>query len=284
MGSYKVKFRQLQQHPELPKILEALEKGFDKHRVDFYLVGAVARDLWMTAINGIPPNRITRDIDFAVLINDKGTYESLKAYLIQKEGFQPVKENAFVLMWKGMIQVDLLPFGDITDNGAKVSIEGIGLTSLNMPGFMEVYEAGLPKVELEGKHKFKFCTLPGIVILKLLAWQDRPEIRKDDIKDVGTLLQHFFDMYADQIYTDHSDLFGDPEFDLPHIAARVMGREMKKITHKNTELYSGLADLLERNTESLPTSQMAISLSGFFDTTVDVYFEILQELKKGFEE
>ena len=29
--------------------------------------------------------------------------------------------------------------------------------------------------------KFKFYTLPGIVILKLLAWDDRPEKRRDDI-------------------------------------------------------------------------------------------------------
>jgi len=73
--------------------------------VDFFLIGAVAKDLWMTAINGIAPNRITRDIDFAVLVNDNGTYQSLKQYLIEHEGFQPVKDNAFVLLWKGRIQI-----------------------------------------------------------------------------------------------------------------------------------------------------------------------------------
>ena len=81
MSTYKIKFEQLRQHPTFLEILTSLERGFNEHGVDFFLIGAVARDLWMNAINGIPPNRITRDIDFAVLVKDNGTYESLKQFL-----------------------------------------------------------------------------------------------------------------------------------------------------------------------------------------------------------
>jgi predicted nucleotidyltransferase len=70
-------------------MLSALERGLNKFDIDFYLVGAVARDLWMSAINDIPPSRITGDIDFAVFIDDKGTYDNLKKYLIEVEGFSP---------------------------------------------------------------------------------------------------------------------------------------------------------------------------------------------------
>jgi predicted nucleotidyltransferase len=181
MSTYKINFKQLRQQPQLSEMLSALERGLNKFGIDFYLVGAVARDLWMSAINDIPPSRITGDIDFAVFIDDKGTYDNLKKYLIEVEGFSPYKGNAFVLVWKSVIQVDLLPFGEIEDKDAGVTIEGSGLTSLYMPGFKEIYDDGLPIVELEEIHKFKFCTLPGIVILKLMAWQDRPEIRRDDI-------------------------------------------------------------------------------------------------------
>ena len=187
MSTYKINFKQLRQQPQLSEMLSALERGLNKFDIDFYLVGAVARDLWMSAINDIPPSRITGDIDFAIFINDKGTYDNLKKYLIEVEGFSPYKSNAFVLVWKGFIQVDLLPFGEIKDKNDAVSIEDSGLTSLNMPGFKEIYDDGLPMVELEEIHKFKFCTLPGIVILKLMAWQDRPEIRRDDIKDITSV-------------------------------------------------------------------------------------------------
>ncbi len=69
----------------------------------------MARDVWMIGINKFEPRRTTGDIDFAVLINDKRTYEALKEYLINTEGFQPTKENAIVLLWKDKSELDLLP-------------------------------------------------------------------------------------------------------------------------------------------------------------------------------
>lgn len=282
MSTYRINFKQLRQRPDFLEMLAALERGFKKFHVDFYLVGAVARDVWMTAINEIPSGRITRDIDFAVFIEDKGIYEKLKRYLVEIEHFQSSKENNFVLLWQGRMQVDLLPFGNIEDENAKVSFEGTGLTSLNMPGFMEIYDSGLPELELEGEHRFKFCTLPGIVILKLIAWEDRPEIRRDDLKDILTILTHFFEMYTDRIYEHHSDLFGDGEFGLNLIAARVMGREMKKIAIKNEKLYGRLSNLLEKNTKDVNTSEMGKIMANWSNTTVAESLKPILEIQLGF--
>src|SRR6476620_10775272 len=113
MSFYKINYEQLRQQPGITEMLSALERGFEKFRIDFYLVGAVARDVWMSGINKIAPRRTTADIDFAVLINDKGTYEALKDYLINTERFYPYRGNAFVLIWKDKTEVDLLPFGAI---------------------------------------------------------------------------------------------------------------------------------------------------------------------------
>ena len=49
-------------------------------------------------------------------------------------------------------------------------------------------------VVIEEIHSFKFCTLPGIVILIFVAWQDCPEIRSGDIEDISNVLKHFFNM------------------------------------------------------------------------------------------
>ena len=96
MNSYKINYEQLRQQPEITTVLFALERGFKIFNIDFYLVGAVARDVWMSGINKIIPRRTKGDIDFAVLINDKGTYEALKEYLVNTEGFHPYKSNSFV--------------------------------------------------------------------------------------------------------------------------------------------------------------------------------------------
>ena len=204
-------------------------------------------------------------------------------YLIEVEGFSPYKGNAFVLVWKGFIQVDLLPFGEIEDKNVGVTIEGSGLTSLKMPGFKEIYDEGLPVVELEEIHKFKFCTLPGIVILKLVAWQDRPEIRRDDIKDVSNILKHFFDMYAEEIFENHNDLFGDNTFELHLIAARVMGREINKIAKRNEILHNRLKDLLEVSTNN-KNIEIARIMVEFYENTIEDNLAILEQIKIGYLE
>ena len=125
--------------------------------------------------------------------------------------------------------------------------------------------------------------LTRIVILKLIAWEDRPEIRRDDLKDILTILLHFFDMYTDQIYEYHSDLFGNDDFGLNLIAARVLGREMNKIAIKNKKLYGRLSNLLNKNTEDINTSEIARIMANMTNTTVAESLKPLLEIQLGFK-
>lgn len=284
MNTYKLNYNQLRQQPEISEMLSALERGLTKYRVDFYLVGAVARDVWMSGINKIEPRRTTGDIDFAVFINNISTYDELREHLIYEEGFFPYKGNNFVLIWKGRTQVDLLPFGAIEDENGKVSTNGIGLTNISLQGFTEIYDEGLPELNLEGEHQFKFCTLPGIVLLKMIAFDDRPEHRRDDIKDISDILNHFFDMYNEEIYNNHLDLFGEEEFSLRELAARVMGREIKKIAKRNLKLKERIMSILERNTNDEPNSNMAIVMTEYFKNTVEDNVKLIGHIKAGFQE
>jgi predicted nucleotidyltransferase len=185
--------------------------------------------------------------------------------------------------------VDLLPFGAIEDEDGKVTTSGLGLTNISLQGFTEIYEEGLPELELseessgEGKHQFKFCTLPGIVILKLIAYDDRPEKRRDDINDISDILNHFFNMYDNEIWENHHDLF-EEEADLKHIAARVMGREMNKIAKRNEKVFNRIEGILNANTDDMPNSKMGAIMIEYFDNTVEDNVLLLQHLKQGFTE
>jgi predicted nucleotidyltransferase len=284
MPTYKINYNQLSQQPGITEMLYALQRGLEKFGIDFYLVGAVARNVWMTGINNIAPRRTTGDIDFAVLINDNGVYEALKTYLIITEGFQPYKGNEYVLIWKENLEVDLLPFGAIDDGDTKFTSNGLGLTSISLQGFTEIYNDGLPTLDLEGKHQFKFCTLPGIVLLKLIAWDDRPESRRDDIKDISDILNHFFEMNDNEIFENHHDLFEKEEASLKHIAARVMGREMSKIAKKNELLFSRIVGILDSNTLVSQNSEMAKIMVEYYDNTIDDNVQLLKHLRQGFSE
>lgn len=283
MHTYRLNYRELRQNSTVDGLLSGLERGFAKFDIDFYLVGAVARDAWMS-IHDKEARRTTGDIDFAVLINKMGTYEALKEYLIAKEGFVPSLENAFVLIWEDKTQVDLLPFGTIADRGGTVKVLGSGFASINMPGFGEIYEEGLPELILEGQHRFKFCTLPGLVLLKLIAWDDRPEARRDDIRDISDILHHFFDLYDEEIWNNHSDLFEDENDDLRHIAAQVMGREIRKIAQRNDQLYQRIMDILDANSVDPRTSGIARIMIDYFNNTLEDNILIIKHIQKGFTE
>ena len=53
-------------------------------------------------------------------------------------------------------------------------------------------------------------------------------------------------MYNDEITDSHNDLFDVERVDLKHLAAIVMGREIKKIAKRNPKLYERIQHILEK--------------------------------------
>jgi hypothetical protein len=94
---YKIDFRKLRQE-NLKDTFETLERAMQNIGVDFYLIGALARDTWF-AQKGIRALG-TKDIDFAVFISNKEKYKALKQFLVTREGFLESRENENVLLDK----------------------------------------------------------------------------------------------------------------------------------------------------------------------------------------
>jgi len=62
----KIPFSKIRDEGQYKEIFQALERGFTKFGIDFYLIGATARDVWMKGVHDLPPKRATRDIDFGI--------------------------------------------------------------------------------------------------------------------------------------------------------------------------------------------------------------------------
>jgi predicted nucleotidyltransferase len=179
---------------------------------------------------------------------------------------------------------EVAPFGSIGDEERTVHVEGSGYTKIDVPGFAEVFESGLPEMELENGNRFKFCTLPGIVLLKLLAWEDRPESRTKDIIDIREILDHFFSINDKEIWEHHSDLFVDPGAELLQIGTRVLARQMQKIAIKNESLFQRIERLLEKNIMAGENSKMGAIMTAYFKNSVRDSVRLLEEMKQGFSE
>ena len=66
--SYHILSKELS-NPELKDILQALSTFFQSKKIDFYMVGATARDILLTNLYGLIPERKTMDIDIAIAIS-----------------------------------------------------------------------------------------------------------------------------------------------------------------------------------------------------------------------
>ncbi len=260
---------------ELSEVFNALEEAFNVTSIDYYLIGALARDVWYAQRS--KTMRQTNDADFAVLVGSESAYHSVKQYLKENKNFQDTRENSFVMLAPSGIQVDILPFGAVEiDTGIKLASQG--LTNIHVNGFMEVYQAGTKEIRVETGHNFKVATLPSIVLLKFIAFDDRPEHRTKDAIDVANIISHFFDLQADLIYSEHADLFEKEERTFEEISAIVIGREMKKICASNEKLFARLSRILKMHIEQKEKSAFVRNMLAGSEDTVETKVRLLQNI------
>ena len=223
-------------------------------------------------------SRQTKDVDFAVLVGSNKEYQAVRQYLIAKKNFDVRKDNDFVLFSPTGIQVDILPFGKVEiDDG--VSFNSEGLESIKVNGFMEVYRFGTENVELETGHRFKVASLSSIILLKLIAFDDRPEIRSKDARDLANIIYHYFDLNANLIYEQHADLFSEEEEKpLQEISATVIGREIKKLCISNPMLILRIETMLKKHIEWKEKSSFILNKVAETEETLEVHLNRLNNI------
>ena len=217
--------------------MAALQRAFDHFGINFYLIGAVARDIWMTQIYAEPDRRTTKDLDLAVFINDTAEYDALLTWLVEQQGFARAQSSAFCLLYpsatgSGHVAVDLMPFGAIADEAGDVYFSGRGMERISTVGFTEVLAEAATVATPTGQ-QWRVVTLPGIVVLKLVAWQDRPERGKDAV-DIWNLLEVYFNLVQEEVYTSHLELLNEEETPdttnlMLLVGARVLGRHVRQL-------------------------------------------------------
>lgn len=214
----------------------------------------------------------------------KKIYHSVREHL-KGHQFADTRENAFVMISPQSIQVDLLPFGEIAIDDS-VKIIGQGMTSIHVNGFMEVYQGGTSEVKMETGHVFKTATLPAIVLLKLIAYDDRPEQRQKDAGDIAGIIQNYFHLQSDLIFENHIDLFSidKPEKELHEIAAIVIGREITKMCGDNQKLKNRLENIITNQIEKGHASAFIQEMVRETKQPVNDVIEWLKHLISGLTE
>ena len=274
MSSLKTTYKELT-IPYFKEVFQIIDEVLTEHGTPYYLIGASAIALEMLKY-GIKPARGTKDIDFALMISHVDEYDIILDSFI-KHGFVKVAAPWTIRHPDYKIIIDLLPFGKIEDNFS-VNFKDKDI-DLHVLGFTEVMEDSIT-VEIEEKIA-KIPSLHGMVILKLVSWSDRPEERKDDLYDILLILDKYFEMYDEEIYEYHNDLFEDDKDNLVLISARVLGRKAAEILAKSDRLKNRIFKVLNENIQDPKNSKIAEKWAIEHDKTIEYAISLLEELRIG---
>lgn len=261
--------------PYFKESFDCIDEVMQELQLPYYLIGVSAIALELLK-EGIQPSRGTKDIDFAVMISSIKEYEQISAAL-ETKGFNKVAAPWTFYSKQFKVAIDVLPFGEIEENYTVNFNERY--TDLHVLGFREVMEEAV-QVEIEEKIA-NIPPLPGMVVLKLIAWSDRPEERENDLSDILRIIQHYYDLKWDEIVEKHFDTLDKDPFDQLLIAAEVLGRNSRLYLQKSEAISARVLKVLETNLEDASKSAIARDWARKLDQEIEYAFALLGAFQKG---
>lgn len=208
-----------------PTILSAVRKinaAAGDCDIDYFLAGAMAREIMLRHVFGRGPGRRTLDVDFGIAVTDWDQFEALKRRLIDQADFEAHPKQRQRLKDKSTsVIVDLIPFGGVERSNASILWPPEEDTVMRVTGFKDAL-LGAVAVRLVPDLVVPVVSLPLLLVLKLFAWVDRRS-EKRDAADIYTLLRQYGDAgNEDRLYQEHLPILEAEGFDF-ELAGAVLG-------------------------------------------------------------
>jgi predicted nucleotidyltransferase len=228
-------------------LLETIAGAMRLQGLDFFIVGATARDINLAHFTGLDSPRTTEDLDIAVRVASIYQFQSILSTLMETGAFTRIADNPIRLMYNNSFELDLLPFGDLETESREVHIPVAGgAFVLSVPGLEEV-QATLAELKLSSGSSIQYCPLEGLVLLKLISWHEKPE-RTKDRDDIEHICKVYFDYAGDEIFESAYDLLHTYQTtDLDYqtlVASHYLGRKVRNLFHDDALILRSINEKL----------------------------------------
>lgn len=250
-------------HSEILKeLLLEFQAVANSLELDFYIIGATARDAHYAKHNS-ESGRRTKDVDIAIQVGNETLYQQLIESLCKDAAFTQIDYNPIKLFYRKQIEVDIIPFGGIRGSDGYVHLQQPVSITLHMAGIDEAF--AFAQLTDWQEPRLKICSIEGLIMLKLISWDDNPG-RTKDIKDIDDLIVHYFDWFNDDMYENYYDLFdnydvNDASHYLNFIAAQAIGLKIREILHPQPNLIERVTRILAKSNKKA-WSSMHMGLLG----------------------
>ena len=235
-------------NPLLKDLLKELKNVFGSLDMNFYVIGATARDIILSNLHDLVPERKTVDLDIAIAITDWSQFQLVEEKLTAKEAFEKSKDRKQRFFYKNIYIVDILPFGNVAKEDGNIYWPPDETIAMSVWGFSEMADA-IINIEIDGEFTIKVASLPGLFMLKLVAWKDRHLSGSKDAYDIALLLSNYLVINTDRAVEEHYDLYETEEFDQIIAGARLMARDIKLLVRKNEKTMKYLIGIISNEIE-----------------------------------
>ncbi len=250
--------------------------------LEFFVAGALARDIWLDYVYRIPVARLTRDIDIGIHVSSWSEFEILRNKLIADADFVPDTHRLHRLhMPSSGVPLDIVPFGGVEDRNRRIAWPPDGATVMSLVGFAEAFHAA-PFLELAPQLPVRATSLPGLAALKLLFWCERGRETDRDAVDFWLILRNYGDpCHRERLLLGNNETLAAEGHDVSRVGARLLGMDMGRILgDKVATLLSGM--ITTELDDTRPQRLLNVALK--HTVTEDEYrqlHELLQAVVRG---
>lgn len=193
-------------------------------KLPFFIAGATSREVLLTHVHGRRAGRHTRDIDIAIFLQDWEQFNLLKEELT-KQGALEVHNNIHRFIFDG-IELDIIPFGDIASEN-QIAWPPDREIIMSVDGFNEAFHYSTI-VQISADINIRFCSLPGLLLLKLFAWRDRGNASSKDAIDIYKIVSEYQHIEDSRLY-DNPRWGNDVDWHTERLGALLAGSDTATI-------------------------------------------------------
>ncbi|WP_396587247.1 nucleotidyl transferase AbiEii/AbiGii toxin family protein [Bermanella sp. R86510] len=223
----------------LISIYTEISQVMEKHEVDFVVIGATARDIVLVHCFSAKIERGTRDVDFAISVENWDAFNLVKKSLSNCNFMEDpnlcyrfIKTGEDGLTW----EVDVLPFGGLEKNNTIIWPPEHSVI-MSTYGFSEAIRSAY-QVRISEEVILPVASLEGMILLKLVAWTEREmRHREKDVQDFEYIIQNCINIpdKEQKMYNDgYMELY---DFDQHLAAASLMGDMCRDLAKTETLEY-----------------------------------------------
>jgi predicted nucleotidyltransferase len=267
----------------LKELLEEVANYFQRTGTEFYIIGAVARDIVLGGIHHRNPHRKTRDLDIAIMIPDWNTFELIATDLCSMADFKKDSSQKQRFYYKDKFILDIVPFGEIARSDKTIYWSAEATVAMSVIGFREMAKRAL-SVTIDEKFTILVASLPGIFVLKLIAWRDRHLSNSKDAEDIALLIDEYLDINIERAIKEHADIYAKENFTTFIAGATLIARDIRTmLTEKNDVLIEIIA-IIEKEVNKSEASTLIDQIlytnrSKNYEEVHQALRQILKELK-----